>query len=45
MKVRAWMSRNRDLVIIEAVAIIFAILALTLYLVTGMTPPMGPVRW
>lgn len=45
MRVRAWVSRNRDLVIIEAIAITFMVLALILFLVTGMTSLMGPVRW
>lgn len=45
MKVLAWRSSNHDFATIEAIAIVFAILEIVLYLVTATNPPMGPVRW
>lgn len=44
--IRGWISRHRDLVILELVALFFAVLAIILYLATDMSPlPLGPMRW
>jgi hypothetical protein len=42
--IRQWVTRNRELLVIELVAVAFAVLALILFLITGMTSLFGPVH-